>query len=227
LPHALQVKGAASPGALARLPPAVHAVYARAITDALHPVFLAAAGCSAFSFVLSWLLREVPLRTTVRAPDVGQGFHAAHDADGFRELTRALSTLAVREQRWDIYEGLADRAAVQLEPPELWLLARLAQRAPAAEADLAGALHTDEDELHGALAGLQARSLVGRADGAVVLTDAGRETYERLVEARCDALRELLDGWEPEQHVELERLVAHLGRELVSEMPRPASLASR
>jgi EmrB/QacA subfamily drug resistance transporter len=226
LPAGLQAKGASSPGALARLPPAVHEVYARAITDALHPVFLAAAGFGALSFVLSWLLQEVPLRTTTRAPDVGGGLHAAHDDDGFRELTRALSTLAVREERWDIYQGLADRAAIQLEPPELWLLARLGQHAPTTEAELAGALHVDDDELRAALAGLQARSLVDD-DGAIVLTDTGSETYERLVDARCAALHELLDGWNPEQHVELERLVGRLGRELVSEIPKPASLASR
>src|SRR5207247_4757059 len=116
----------------------------------------------------------------------------------------------------------------QLEPPELWLLARLAQRAQATEADLAGALHADEDEVRRALTGLQARSLVRDDSGGIVLTAAGSETFERLVEARCDALRELLDGWNPEQHVELERLVADLGRELVSEIPKPAaSLASQ
>jgi len=227
LPAGLQAKGASSPGALARLPPAVHEVYARAITDALHPVFLAAAGFGALSFVLSWLLQEVPLRTTTRAPDVGGGLHAAHDDDRFRELTRALSTLAVREERWDIYQGLADRAAIQLEPPELWLLARLGQHAPTTEAELAGALHADDDELRAALAGLQARSLVADDDSAIVLTDTGSETYERLVDARCAALHELLDGWNPEQHVELERLVGRLGRELVSEIPKPPSLASR
>jgi EmrB/QacA subfamily drug resistance transporter len=227
LPAGLQAKGASSPGALARLPPAVHEVYARAITDALHPVFLAAAGFGALSFVLSWLLQEVPLRTTTRAPDVGGGLHAAHDDDRFRELTRALSTLAVREERWDIYQGLADRAAIQLEPPELWLLARLGQHAPTTEAELAGALHADDAELRAALAGLQARSLVADDDSAIVLTDTGSETYERLVDARCAALHELLDGWNPEQHVELERLVGRLGRELVSEIPKPPSLASR
>jgi EmrB/QacA subfamily drug resistance transporter len=228
LPSSLHFKGAASPSAVAKLPPAVHAVYVRAVTEALQPVFLAAAGVAAVGFVLSWLLQEVPLRTTARAPDVGDGFHAAHDDDGFRELTRALSTLAVREQRWDIYQGLADRAGIELDPPELWLLARLAHRAPAAEADLAGALHADDDELREALAGLEARSLVARDDGAIVLTDSGSETYERLVEARCEALNELLDGWNPEQHAEIERLVAQLGRELVTEIPKPAaSPASR
>jgi hypothetical protein len=141
------------PGALARLPPAVHEVYARAITDALHPVFLAAAGFGALSFVLSWLLQEVPLRTTTRAPTSAAASTRRHDDDRFRELTRALSTLAVREERWDIYQGLADRAAIQLEPPELWLLARLGQHAPTTEAELAGALHADDAELRAALAG--------------------------------------------------------------------------
>src|SRR5206468_3245174 len=52
LPAGLHFKGAASPSAVARLPPAVRAVYAHAVTEALKPVFLAAAGIAAFSFVL-------------------------------------------------------------------------------------------------------------------------------------------------------------------------------
>jgi EmrB/QacA subfamily drug resistance transporter len=228
LPAGLHIQGAASPSVVAQLPPAVHAVYARAVTEALQPVFLAAAGVAALGFVLSWLLQEVPLRTTARAPDVGDGFHAAHDDDRFRELTRALSTLAVREERWDIYQGLAERAAIELDPPELWLLARLANRAPITRADLAGALDAGEDELGPALAGLRSRSLVRDDNGTIVLTDSGGEMYERLVAARCEALNELLDGWNPEQHAEIEGLVAGLGRELVSEIPKPAaSPASR
>ena len=36
--------------------------YSAAITDALHPVFLAAAGIVVVAFCLTWLLPELPLR---------------------------------------------------------------------------------------------------------------------------------------------------------------------
>ena len=49
---------------------------------ALQPVFLhGGGGLGRVAFVLTWLLREVPLRTTAQAPDIGDGFHAAHGDD--------------------------------------------------------------------------------------------------------------------------------------------------
>jgi hypothetical protein len=47
------------------LPPAVHADFLQAFAHALHGVFLWGMAMAAVPFVLSWLLREVPLRTTI------------------------------------------------------------------------------------------------------------------------------------------------------------------
>jgi hypothetical protein len=49
-------------------PPPLHTAYVTAVTDALHPVFLAAAGAAALAFVLTWFLRELPLRATAHGP---------------------------------------------------------------------------------------------------------------------------------------------------------------
>jgi hypothetical protein len=54
--------------AIKHLPAAAHYAYAHALTDALHPVFLAAAGILAGAFVFACLLPEVPLRTKAGAP---------------------------------------------------------------------------------------------------------------------------------------------------------------
>jgi EmrB/QacA subfamily drug resistance transporter len=54
--------------AVKHLPAGVHDAYAHALTDALHPVFVAAAGILAGAFVLACLLPEVSLRTTAGAP---------------------------------------------------------------------------------------------------------------------------------------------------------------
>jgi MFS family permease len=82
-----------------RLPPAAHDGYIHALTDSLHPVFLAAAGVCAIAFVLACLLPEVPLRTTAGAPSPGAGYEPAQDASSERELERALSVLGCRQQR--------------------------------------------------------------------------------------------------------------------------------
>ena len=114
------------------------------------------------------------------------------------------------------------RAAVDLSPPELWLLARLGERMPLTEEQLSEQLRVDPHQIAEALEQLQQRSLVESRDGGMItLTALGREDYERLVAARCAGLRELLNGWDPDEHAELQELVDKLGRDLVSEIPTP------
>jgi EmrB/QacA subfamily drug resistance transporter len=226
-PAGVHAPATPNPAVLKRLPPAVHDAYATAITEALRPVFLTAAAITVLGFLLTWLLREVPLRTTTQAPDIGAGLEGARDDNALREIERALSLLAGREQRWHLYERLAGRADVELAPPELWLLARLGERAPLAEPELAERLHVDSRAISGALGQLRQRALVDSGDdGAVELTQAGRDDYERLVAARSARLRELLAGWSPEQEIELQRLVDRLARDLVSEIPRPPAVST-
>ncbi len=223
LPPGTELPAAADPASIQQLPPAVHELYVNALTDALQPVFLAAAGVALLAFALTWFLVEVPLRTSAKAPDIGDGFQPAHDDDRLREVARALSLLAGREQRWELYERLAVRARIDLPPPELWLLSRLGERVPVTGSELAAQLRVDPRELTETLGRLRGRAYVRDEDGGRIgLTVEGAGSYERLVAVRRDGLRELLDGWEPEQHAELQQLVDRLGRDLVREMPAPA-----
>jgi EmrB/QacA subfamily drug resistance transporter len=68
LPPGFNGAAGASPAALAKLPPAVHLGYIQAVTASLHPVFLWAVPFAVLAFAITWLLKEVPLRKTVRAP---------------------------------------------------------------------------------------------------------------------------------------------------------------
>ena len=63
LPHGTKVPKTINPAGIKHLPPKAHAAFADAFAVALHPVFLTAAGISVLAFVLTWFLREVPLRT--------------------------------------------------------------------------------------------------------------------------------------------------------------------
>ena len=65
-----------SPAVVHRLPPALHDDYIRSVADSLHPVFVVAAVVAVFSFLLTWLLREVPLRDSARPLD-GEEFTPA------------------------------------------------------------------------------------------------------------------------------------------------------
>jgi hypothetical protein len=222
MPPGVELPAAADPAAIRDLPAEVHAVYVGALTDALEPVFLVAAGVALLAFVLTWFLREVPLRTSARAPDVGEGLELAHEDDRLREVARALSLLAAREERWGIYERLAARAELTLDPPELWLLTRLGERVPVTREALAHEFEMDGRALAGPLERLFADGYLMDTDGAIVLSGSGSAAYERILEARRAGLRDLLDGLEPERHPELQQLVERLGRDLVREMPAPA-----
>jgi EmrB/QacA subfamily drug resistance transporter len=221
LPPGATPPAAADPASIRELPPALYEIFVHALTDALTPVFLTAASVTALAFVLTWFLHETPLRTTTSAPDIGDGFQPAHDDDRMRELERALSLLAGREQRWELYARLAAETGADLSPPALWLLARVGDRAPVAETTLREHVKSGA-ELSAPLAELRERALVEDEGGSLVLTAAGAGIDERLAELRRARLRELLDGWEPDAHPEVMRLVDRLGRDLVSEMPAPA-----
>jgi hypothetical protein len=69
-----------SPAAIRHLPSAARLGYAQSVAASLHPVFVVAAFISVVAFLLTWLLRETPLRATVRPLD-GEEFTAAQSTE--------------------------------------------------------------------------------------------------------------------------------------------------
>ncbi|MBV8394699.1 MAG: hypothetical protein JO064_00380 [Actinobacteria bacterium] len=55
-----------NPAQANHLPPHVHAEFLHAFANALHGTFIVGALMAALPFVLSWLLKEVPLRTSLK-----------------------------------------------------------------------------------------------------------------------------------------------------------------
>jgi hypothetical protein len=140
----------------------------------------------------------VPLRKSVRPDGAAESFAMPRDATSLHEMERIVASLTQRENRWRVYDRLAERAGVDLDPGELWQLARLGEGRDVEPAE-----------------GLRRRGL---ADGRT-LTPAGRATLEQVQAARREGLTELLDGWDPEEHEELRTLLDRLSRELVAEPP--------
>ncbi|HEY2371953.1 MAG TPA: MDR family MFS transporter [Gaiellaceae bacterium] len=64
LPPGVHATTTVSPAAIRHLPAAARLAYQQAVADSLRPVFVVAAFVSVFAFLLTWLLREVPLRST-------------------------------------------------------------------------------------------------------------------------------------------------------------------
>jgi EmrB/QacA subfamily drug resistance transporter len=208
LPPGVRPPAAASPELVDRLPPEVHSEYVGAFAASLRPVFAAAAGVSFVGFLLTWLLQEVPLRKSAEAEGVAESFAMPREAESLPELQRIVATLARRENHWRVYRRLAERAEFDLDPGELWLLARLGE----------GTAVDLEDPRHvAAHASLRERGLVVDAQ----LDSDGHVIYARVVEARTQGLTELLEGWEPEKHAEVKAMLDRLARELVVEIPPP------
>jgi hypothetical protein len=155
----------------------------------------------------------MPLRKTVEtSAGLGESLGAPVDTDSLREVTRGLTRLVGRERTLEFIATATRRAGVDLEPGPAWLL--LAAGAPDAPADITeirARPHVPEDRFDAAHAALREQ---GAVDDAGAITPTGHALRDRLVAARTDCLRGLVDDWEPEARPELDPLIARLAHEL-------------
>jgi EmrB/QacA subfamily drug resistance transporter len=234
LPAGFNASAGASPAALAKLPPPVHSGFIQAYAASLHTVFLVAVPISAAAFALSWLLQEVPLRRTSTATNPADTLAPTSmpsQSTSADEIGRALSVLAGGDARKRIYQRLAARAGLDLDPPTVWMLFRIYDH-PDEDLDArARRLHRPAETIRPLLDGLAARGLAAPLDGAsgpgavpdgtVHLTSQGEAAVASLVTARRTALAELIKDWNPEQHAELAQLLTRLARSLAEEPAPP------
>jgi hypothetical protein len=211
-----------NPAQIERLPAPLHDAYIASFTDALNVVFLVAAGVMVLAFLMTWLIREQPLRATVEtSAGLGESLGAPVDTDSLREVTRGLTRLVGRERTLEFIAEATRRAGVDLQPGAAWLLLHAgAPDAPADLAEIRARPHVPDDRFDAALAALRARGAVGEDDR---ITAAGCALRDQLVAARTDCLRELVADWQPDEHPELDPLLARLAEELDGDEPRAAA----
>jgi MFS family permease len=71
----IRLPNTANPEAVANLPPSIHDAYVSAFAASLQPVFLVGAAIGVAAFLLTWLLREMPLRHSTGAGETaGEAF---------------------------------------------------------------------------------------------------------------------------------------------------------
>jgi EmrB/QacA subfamily drug resistance transporter len=203
-----------NPKEIDRLAPALHSAYLHAFTKSLGSVFLVAAGFAVVGFALSWFIRELELRDTVATGDLGDTYATPRDGDSLSEIVNKLGRLDRRQGAREIVVRVAARAGVELGPAACWLLARLSEQHPGELPELAARLGIDLDTLTGARDELVLHALV-RARGVdrFELTDDGRATLALLVQTGEQRLADLLQGWRPEEHEELARMIAAVARQ--------------
>ena len=219
LPAGFNVAAAqANPALLKRLPPTVRTGVLHAYAQSIDRIFLFAVPVAAVAFVLSWFLKEVPLRKTAGAVDLGEGLGAGSaQRTSVEEIERALLRLADGDLRKKGYERIAALAGLDLPAGSCWVLARLAKHGDVAGVELAREAGVSVEAGRPHVDKLVALGMVQRDDGMLLLTPAGSAAADRVFAARRDGLERLLADWSPEQHADLAQMLDRLSHALLGE----------
>ena len=225
LPRGVHVPAAANPAVVRQLPAAVKQPYIEAFTAALQPVFLAATGFAIAGFLLTWLLREVPLRATAPAEGIGESFASPREDRSDHELERIISAVAGGRKRTDIYRRIVDASGLDLSPAEAWLLGRIATEG---RIDGLGSPRTTSPEEIALLTArlLQRGYLTFALEGdRIELSGTGLGVHERLVEAgRAQLTLLIADTHVPDD--EINAVLRRLAASLLADMPRDGAAKS-
>ncbi|WP_083981033.1 DHA2 family efflux MFS transporter permease subunit [Actinomadura chibensis] len=204
-----------NPSLLDRFPAPVKAGVLHAYAQSIDAVFFWAVPVAAVAFVLTWFLREVPLRATSAARDYGEGFGAAPTVRSSRhEIERALSELMRKDPKArELYDRLAARSGLDLPPGSVWALCRIAKDRTVPGADLAERAGVTVEQGRPYIDRLVDDGYVRRVDGTLAITPSGEDAAQRLFRTRCEGLSRHLDGWSPEAHPELTDVLRRLAEE--------------
>jgi len=226
LPRGVHVPAAANPAVVQRLPAAIKQPYLEAFTAAIRPVFLAASGFAIAAFLLTWLLREVPLRATAPAEGIGESFASPREDRSDRELERIISGVASGRGRSEIYRRIVGASGLDLTAPEAWLLGRIAVRGRID--GLASPRSAGPEEVALLTARLLQRGYlsVELAEDRVELSDAGLRAHEQLVESgRVELTRLVADVRPPDD--EVDDIFRRLAASLLADMPKDGAARTR
>ncbi|WP_405897549.1 MDR family MFS transporter [Streptomyces sp. NBC_00727] len=216
LPPGLDAKSlAADPRAIGQLPAALRGPVLQAYSTSITDVFLYAAPVVLVAFLFAWLLKEDKLRGSVTAPDTSETLAPNPvERSSYDECARALSVLATREGRREVYVKITEKAGYDLLPAASWMLLRIKRHGTVEPARLAEVAPVPLRVINDAARQLEGRGLVRRVGVQMVLTEPGAEAVVKLAQAREDSLAELLgDWWGPDRPTDLVALVSELTRE--------------
>jgi EmrB/QacA subfamily drug resistance transporter len=222
LPAGAHVPAAANPALVRQLPEAVKQPFIEAFTAAITPVFLAAGGFAVAAFLLTWLLREVPLRATSAAEGIGESFASPREARSDLELERILSLIAGGRMRTETYQRIVDESHLPLTPAQAWLLSRLATVDILEHAPTKAAAPEEVAELTAELVHPRGYLTIDPADGQLEISEPGRRAYNALVEAGRAVLTHIAADIDPPEQ-EVADVLRRLATSLLADIPRNAA----
>jgi EmrB/QacA subfamily drug resistance transporter len=210
-----------NPEAIHHLPATIQAAVIDGISHTVQTMFLIGVPIAFVSFILSWTLPEIALRKSIRTSEPAEYLGLPEPRNSLGEMQRIVERATSRENRPDLYAGLAERAGVDLDPAACWMLYRLADRGECTLESVGARLKVDPARLVPSTDALVAKGMLERDDESLgctlVLTPAGHDAIDRLAQARRESMTSLLEGWDPESHPEVVELVRKLARGLLAD----------
>jgi MFS family permease len=208
------------PAGIATLTEPLRSIYFKLFVQSLQPVFITASALAFLAFLLSFAIKEVPLRTSITTEPMNDPFQMPRDATSLEELERIVARITARENRWSHYQRSAERLHIPLEPDEFWMLSRIGERdSPAARAELAKLIMADPQRSQ-IFSRLAASGMARRTpDGSFELTEHGASAYNRLIRQREDDLRHMLADWDRNEHPDVNAMMRNLAKSFARTPP--------
>ncbi|WP_235834036.1 MFS transporter [Actinomadura logoneensis] len=200
------------PKLMERLPPRVRADLLDAYSDAISTVFLWAVPVAVVACVLTWFMKETPLRSGAAAA-AAANVPPPGDGSSRHEAERALSELIRHDpEALELYARIARAAGVDLPPAQMWALCRISRDGAVSGGELAERAGVTVEEGRPHVRGLVERGLVTSDDGVLVPTEQGLRVADRLVETRRAGLARQISDWSPDENPELADVLTRLTR---------------
>ncbi len=210
-----------NPSAIHHLPPVVQAGVIDGLAHTIQTMFLIGVPIAFVAFLLSWTLPERELRKSIRGSEPGEQLGLPEPRSSLGEVQRILERAASRENRRELYETLADRAGIVLDPRACWTLYRLADLPDCTLESMGERLGVEPARIEAGIESLESAGMIEKVDTAdgctLALTDAGRSAIVQLTAVRRQAMAELLEGWNPEEHPEVMDLIHRLAAALLAD----------
>jgi EmrB/QacA subfamily drug resistance transporter len=216
------------PAAITALSEPLKSTYHHLFVSSLHPVFRTASMLAFLAFLLSFAIKEVPLRTSLTTELPGDPLQMPRDATSLEELERIVSRVTAKENRWRVYEQSAKRLGIDLQPDEYWLLARVGERGGrASKAELLQRLGAKELRQPRLFSRLRDAGMAREApDGFVELTGEGKALYGRIVRQREAELKKMLVDWDVNEHPDVLAMMKEMSKSFASSPPMMPALSA-
>lgn len=228
---------ASNPEALWKLPFTEIAPIVHAYSESIGYVFRWVVPVAVIGFLVAWLLKQVPLRDSVRAEasDVGGGFSVPDSPDRVVQLENAVGRV-IRKLRENTLPdpGILAAAGSSLTKGEAWALGQIRMyerlRGEATVSEIART-HWIPPEVISPVYERAERDGLLEIDGErITLTAAGRAENDRIRAAWRDWLDTQLDDWDltdPADKALLDQALDNIATKLLDEADRPDVLPAR